>query len=164
MLKNFWILIFLVLFGCSNKGYDTVASIKLKNFDKKELSFYQKFSIESDGWYTISIIFHELKNDETNWRLMSLLGFSIGEDKVYIDSGAPIYTYLEIIDSDGVKIYESSKNNPTTYASGYGRAATLGKASLKKGRYKINFYARQKNPIFGITNAELTIGDLPIGK
>ena len=164
MLKNLWILIFVVLFGCSNKGLDTVTSIKLTNFDKKEGALQQKFTIKDDGVYTASLRFFRPKDDGDDWEFMTWLGYSIREDGLYIDSGVPIYTYFEIIDSDGAKVFENTKNHPTSDAVSYGRYAFLGKAYLKKGKYKIIFYYRQKNLLFAATRAELNIGNVPLGK
>ena len=125
MLKNLWVIIFLVLFGCSNKGFDTVTSIKLTNFDKKEVALEQKISIEEDGVYTVSIRFYEQKNDETGEGLMSMLGFHFDEISSSVDSGVPIDTYFEIIDSNGSKISQNVKIRPTTFAVGDGRVLYL---------------------------------------
>ena len=67
-------IIFLVLFGCSNKGISSVTSVNLNNFDKKEVALYKEFSIKEDAVYTISIGFYAQENDETQMDLMSLLG------------------------------------------------------------------------------------------
>ena len=163
-MKKLWVLLFLVLFGCSDIGFDTVTSINLNKFDKKEVAFYQMFSIKSDGVYTVSIRFFRPKDDGDDWEFMTWLGYSVREDGLYIDSGVPIYTYFELINQHGEKIFKSVKNNPTTNAISYGRIAVLEKAYLKTGNYKIMFYARQKNPIFAATNAQLNIGNAPLGK
>ena len=164
MLKNLWVIIFLVLFGCSNRGFDTVTSFKLTQFDKKEVALEQKISIEEDGVYTVSIRFYEQKNDETGMGLMSMLGFHLDGINSLVDSGVPIDTYFEIIDSNGSKISQNVKSRPTTFAVGDGRVAYLGKAYLKTGNYKMLFYVRQKNPIFAKTSAVLNIGNVPLGK
>lgn len=164
MLKKLIIVVSVFLFGCSNMGFDTVASISLKNFDKQEFAFYQNFSIKSDGVYTVSIRFYEEKNDETGMGLMSMLGFHFDETRSFNDYGVPIYTYFEIKNSHELKIYENTKNYPTTFAVGDGRVAYLGKVYLKEGHYKILFYVRQKNKIFAKTRAQLNIGNVSIGK
>ena len=164
MLKKLWMIIFLVLFGCSNKGISSVTSVNLNNFDKKEVAFYKKFSIKEDAVYTISIGFYAQENDETQMGLMSLLGFYRDKDKILMDAGTPIYTYFKITDSDGKKIAETAKKNPTTTPISYGRVAFIGRTYIKKGDYKIMFYAKQEHLIFAKTNATLNIGNVPLGK
>lgn len=164
MSRRLWPLIFLFLFGCSNKGISSVTSVNLTNFDKRELAFYKKFSIEHDAVYTVSILFYAQENDETQWELMKLLGFYRDKNKVPVDSGAPIYTNFKIIDSDGRKVSEGTKKHPTTNPISYGRVAFIGRTYLKKGNYNIVFYAKQEHLIFSKTNATLNIGNVPLGK
>ena len=163
-MKKLWMLIFLVLLGCSMKGYDTVASVDLTDFDKKEVAFYKNFSVEKDGFYTVSMLFYPNANDEKQLDLNEAVGLYIYENEPVTNSGVPIYTYIKIIDYSGKVIYENVKEYPETNATAAGRYTRIGATHIDKGEYKIVFYAKQKNLVFKQTNAVLAIGDVSIAK
>ena len=163
-MKKLWLLIFLVLLGCSNKGFDTVTSVSLANFDKKEVAFYKEFSVEKDGFYTVSMLFYHKLNDERGLDLIEALGIYYDENKMIVNSGAPIYTYIKVLDSDGRMVYENVDEYPITNAMADGRYTSIGATHLDEGEYKILFYAKQKHLIFRRANAVLAIGDVLIAK